>query len=175
MKKFIIAVIIPVICGILIGFYFFSKQKNNEAKPESTWTTYQNNEYGFKLSYPKKLEQTGNFKKFYNLSNSWMFEAMDTPSKGIPLVSIIIYRIENKPYYPRYYDVELRIGASKNPKDIKNCYKSIQDIKPSSKEINGNLFTVYDIQDAAMMQYIQGRSFRIIRNNTCFALERLKT
>ena len=33
-------------------------------------------------------------------------------TNGKPVVSIVVYRIENESTYPRYFDAELRIGVS---------------------------------------------------------------
>lgn len=64
--------------------------------------------------------------------------------------------IENAPYYPRYFGAELRIGASKDEKDVKNCLvSSYNSLPPTTQVINGVTFRIFPIQDAAMMQYIQ--------------------
>ena len=41
--------------------------------------------------------------------------------------------------------------------------------------INGITFNKLIIQDAAMMQYLEGISYRTVHNGMCFAIEQLKT
>ena len=57
-----------------------------------------------------------------------------------------------------------------------NYDQYITSNSPTKKElINGITFNKLVIQDAATMQYVEGTSYRIIYNDTCFAIEQLKT
>lgn len=86
-------------------------------------------------------------------------------------------RLENKNSYPLYFDAETRVGVSTDPGEVAHCTGGLtdQDISGSTITINDIPFTVYTIQDAAMMQYIEGLSYRTVHNNTCYVIEQLKT
>ena len=121
------------------------------------------------------IEET--FTIYHHLSDTWRYSAAGD-SGGKPILSIIVYRVENESTYPRYFGAELRIGASTDINDVGNCLNYDQYItssSPTEKElINGITFNKLVIQDAATMQYVEVISYRTIYNNTCFAIEQLK-
>lgn len=114
------------------------------------------------------------FTSFYILPSTRTAEA-DPASTGKIIVSIISARLENEASYPRYFDTEVRVSISTGTTEVANCTKDTQDNAPTSEIINGISFITYPIQDAAMMQYIEGKSYRTIHNGTCFVIEQLKT
>ena len=142
------------------------------------WKTYIDEDYNFKIQYPEMLSIEKTFTNYHNLIDTWRYGATED-SGGKPVLSIVVYRVENENSYPRYFGTELRIGVSNSSYDIENCLNYDQDIISNSsietEVINGFTFNKLVIQDAATMQYVEGISYRIIHNDTCFAIEQLKT
>ena len=144
------------------------------SKAEPQLDVYTDDNYGFSVSYPKDLKVENVFKQYYVLSNGWRAGA-DTQPGEKPLVSFPIYRTESNNSYPRYFAAEVRIGVSSNPQDVKDCLvDSIFGAASTTEDINGIDFTVYAIADAAMMQYMGGKSYRTVHNGLCYAVEQLK-
>lgn len=152
------------------------KPKANTAKVSPEMPVFKNDRYGFEINLERGLKTQMPFKMFYMLSNRWCYGA-DEKSKGQPIVSIPIYQVENKDAFPRYFSAEVRIGASADPEDVKNCLKRPGTSMAASKvaNIGGLKFLAFPIAEAGMMQYVSGTSYRIIHNNTCFAIEQLKS
>lgn len=139
---------------------------------------YKNFNYGFSINYPKTTKPETDFRAFYLLSNQWRAKA--TPEyRGTPVLSFVVFREDNNTKYPKqyplYFSAEVRIGVST---DIKNCYvkdAGYTNQKVTDVTINGTTWKRFSFADAAMMQYVQGESYRTVRNNTCFVLEQIKT
>lgn len=142
---------------------------------EQTGLTYLNDKYGFSVSYPEQIVPvTSTFETFYQLADNWSMVGNAT-TKGKLLVSIPIYRVENKDSYPGYYSAEVRVGVSGDPKDLKNCLVSSSLTgAPETKLVNGETFTLIPVANSGMSQYLVGYSYRIVRNNLCYAIEQLK-
>ena len=191
MSKTSIFVVI-VALFLIIGSFFFhppSHQQNdvnsigNEPSTSVTpgtgtiaLATYTNPTYGFEIRYPMNLATSSEFKAYYALLESWRIGASDT-GKGVKLVSIISKRIENENSYPRYFDAEVRVSASKDKADVTDCYKNDtghDDTTVGEKVINGVTWKTFTLDDAAMMQYLAGTSYRTIHNGACVVMEHIK-
>ncbi len=138
--------------------------------------SYINNTYGFKIDIPKGFTASTSFKGFYHIQPNWRFDASET--SGTPLLSILAKRIENgeENLYPRYYDAEIRIGVSEDPTEVANCLKAVGNpTPPTDVEINGTIFKRFDLSSAAMMQYLRGESYRLVKDGACIAIERFET
>ncbi len=148
---------------------------NPPVTQQTGFKTYTNANYGFEFTYPENLTPLNTFNAYNHLGSTWRFQAPDT-SKGIPVVSILAYRVENIPNYPRYFDTEMRIGVSKDPADVRDCLLPDPDntITPTQQTINGVTVSVIPIEDSGMMQYLEGTSYRVVHNGMCFAIEQLK-
>ena len=173
-----VLVILIVAAIEIIGAFIFYKIYS--PKPRSGLSVYNNVKYGFSLEYPDKLIPQKTFKSFYHLSNKWRAEIFTDNPKGVPVVSIPIFQIDNNTgvykSYPLYYDVEVRVGVSDDPSDVKNCLISTQESATSTiVTINGTDFWKFDLSNAGMMQYLKGYSYRTIHNNECFVMEQLAT
>ena len=145
-----------------------------ESKAEPQLNVYTDNTYGFEISYPKNLVAENVFKQYYVLSDKWRAGGGELNGEK-PLLAIPVFRTESDNSYPRYFAAEARIGVSSDPQDVKDCLKdNIYGAVKSLENINGINFVVYAIQDAAMMQYLGGKSYRVVHNNLCYAIEQLK-
>lgn len=187
-KKYIlVSVILSLLIIVSAVFYFFENSRllKTQSIQILRASTYVNKEYGFEIRYPSNFTATTTFQRYYALGDSWRADALlddNDKSRGESLVSIPVYRVDNHTggayvSYPLYYDAELRIGASSDPKDVQTCLLSTNEILPetgSTEMINGITFSKFIIQNAGMSQYIGGVSYRTIHNNICFAVEQLK-
>lgn len=141
------------------------------------WKTYTNDEYGFEIKYPKDLQTETTFKIYYFLSDYWRVGASGETS-GKPIISIVVYRVESDNSYPRYFDAELRIGVSSDPQDLATFTSIGQDDNNASvsvEVINDITFHKFLIENAGMMQYLEGISYITTHNGMCFAVEQLAT
>jgi hypothetical protein len=104
--------------------------------------------------------------------------------KGVPVVAIPVYRIDNnkdgvatgKPF-PLYYDAEVRVGVSADATEVKNCLANDPGFTSQKTEdvtIDGVAFKKFSFQDAAMMQYVEGNSYRAVHNGKCYAIEQVR-
>ena len=184
MKKIIIS---ALICSALIlagcgrktpATNMYNNASNSGETIVSISTTggfYTNDQYGFMFYYPKNSVVTNNFRAFYNMPVSWMVQS--SSKGGVPVISVVNARMEHETSYPREFNAETRIGVSTDPGDVATCLKNTdQPDQTGWKEtINDIEYMVYPIQDAAMMHYLEGMSYRTVHNNTCYAIEQVKT
>lgn len=195
MNRNIIFVLL-ILIGLSLGFYVYNSSyrnavlnKNSSDTSSSTDSkisigsttdikTYENEDLGFTISYPSGYIVTKDFKGFYHIPPYWSFSAINDTT-GTPILGIISKRIDNgdKNVYPRYFDSEVRIGTSSDKKEVTNCLVNTSGNTTPGKDvtINGVVFKKFDISNAAAMQYLVGESYRVVHNNTCFAVERFKT
>lgn len=140
--------------------------------------TYTNGTYKFTFSYPKEY-QTEAFSNFYELNNNdWRVKA-SSAKRGTPVIAIPVFRIDQGSIatgkkYPLFFTAEVRIGISN---DTAQCYSpddGYTNQKINSVVIGGVTFKKFDFQDAAMMKYVAGSSYRTIRNNKCYVIEQIK-
>jgi len=183
--------LLVIIVAVAVGYKFWFSVEQQPAviptinlpvvTPVNPLNTYNNDQFGFSLSYAKELTPETAFKQFYALSNNWRaYPAPD--SKGTPVVAIPVFRIDHggvatgQPY-PLYFSAEVRVGVSSDPKDVTDCLKNdagFTDQKVTDTVINGIPFKQFEIGDAAMMQYVKGVSYRAVYNSACYAIEQLK-
>lgn len=152
---------------------------NQASWTTQTWTqatnskTYTNDKYWFSIDYPSTATIKDSFDIFYLLGNKWSAnENINTTWQSI--VSIITSEIKQENSFPRYYSSQLRIWLSKDSTDIKNCTNLPNSQSLTWKSIGWQKFAAYSLDDAAMMQYMWWISYRIIHNNTCFVIEKIK-
>jgi hypothetical protein len=144
--------------------------------PKTQLSTYNDDRYGFTISYPMTIIPQKSFEKYYFLSDNWIAGNPQDVS-GSPVLSIPVYRVTNEKTFPRYWDVEVRIGINTNQIYLKTfltkSYSASQPLRTES--INGITFSVFPIEDAGMMQFVSGYSYRTIHNNIGYAIELIKT
>lgn len=139
---------------------------------------YSNSEYGFTLRFPPYINPHNSFSTFHNLTNNWRVNASQVnQGKGIvefPVYSVDQGSIATGKSYPLFFLAELRVGVSPN---VKECYSTdpgYTNQVVTNVNINGVTFKKFSWSDGAMMQYIQGESYRTIHNNMCYVLEQIK-
>lgn len=140
--------------------------------------TYTNGIYKFTLSYPKEY-QIEPFATFYQLNNvDWRVKA-STSKRGVPVISIPVFRLDQGTIvkgkkYPLYFTAEVRVGVSP---DTAQCYSpddGYVNQKISSVLIGGITFKKFDFEDAGMMKYVRGSSYRTVHANMCYVIEQVR-
>lgn len=139
---------------------------------------YANSEYNFTLRFPPTVTPQSYFTTFYNLASNWRLNAGQA-NQGKAVVAFPVFRLDQGgevkgKMYPLFYVAELRVGVSPN---VKECYATdigYTNQKVTNVTINGVTFKKFSFQDAAMMKYIQGESYRTVHNNMCYVLEQIK-
>jgi hypothetical protein len=136
---------------------------------------YTNGQYGFSLFYPSTMKAQATFDSQYHLPATWRVNALPNAT-GTPIVAIVGYTTTSSNSFPRYFETEVRVGASADPSELATCEKPGNgESSLPDKVINGVSWKAFSLQDAGMMQYLQGISYRTIHDDTCFALEQVET
>jgi hypothetical protein len=141
--------------------------------------TYSNATYGFTISYPKELNAQP-FNNFNQLNqNDWRYAAT-LAKRGTPVISIPVVEFSrgngvatNQPY-PLFYTAQVRVGVST---DTAQCYakddgytnQTVTDVT-----INGVAFKKFIFGSAATMKYVNGASYRTVRNKMCYVIEAIQ-
>jgi hypothetical protein len=134
---------------------------------------YTTGQYGFSIFYPSSLHVVNSFDTQYLLPNSWRSNAVAT---GTPILEILGYQTTSTTSYPRYFESEIRIGRSDDPKELAACsVAGAEESKKGDTEIGGEDWKTFSLGDNAMMQYVQGTSYRTVHDGYCYALEQLET
>jgi len=179
--------LIIIILVLTVAYLVYTNQSIDNLK------TYKNTEYGFTIQYPKNLTAESAFRAYpyyssYNSEeysttlNFWKTDA-DSQDMGKEIVSIPVYSYapNNNPILPHIY-IDVRIGASAWPEDVKNCYKLRPEYEPYEKNfvtqvINGVEFKVFTdtLGGRGRHSYLSAESYRTIHNNICYVIERIRT
>lgn len=145
------------------------------------WKTYVNKKFGIAISYPPNLSPSPTFSEYYLLNNYW--SAVDSGSMNqknqFSVIEIPVY------YFPKQsfliYFTAIRIGVSKDPVDVGNCYGKNQSNLDSPARthtivtFNHQKFHTSIIEDAALGSYLHGISYRIKHKEACYAVEMIET
>jgi hypothetical protein len=148
---------------------------NTGSAPLTGLSIYTNGQFGFSIFYPGTLKTEALFDTQYHLPSTWRVNALQNAT-GTPIISIVGYQTTNTNSFPRYFETEVRVGASADPHELAVCEKpgngeaSLPDMI-----INGVTWKAFSLEDAGMMQYLKGVSYRIIHDKTCYALEEIET
>lgn len=135
---------------------------------------YQSDEYKLSLTVPAEMTLQDRFKKGYLLTDQWRFDD-GNPNRGPGRALLQVTAADFKTdAFPRYFSATLRIGVSQAAKAISNCYKAgpLGKLKPVT--IQGVEYDVFPIEDVAMNHVVEGKSYRTVRNGTCYAIEIVK-
>ncbi|MDB5189093.1 MAG: hypothetical protein JWL82_50 [Parcubacteria group bacterium] len=184
-----IVILCAVIVAIAFSFVFYMVHSKNTGMPPissvasstpvdlSGQAIFTDGEHGFSIVYPEKYQTDPTFATSYHLPATWRVNALPNAT-GTPIFTIISYRIKNDSSYPRYFDAEVRIGASSDPKELARCEKPATDQNEQALPdvtLGTTKFKVFSFGDAAMMQYEKGISYRVVHDSTCIAIEQLQT
>jgi hypothetical protein len=121
------------------------------------------------------MKTSKTFDMQYHLPATWRVNALPNAT-GTAIFEVIGYSTTSSSSFPRYFETEVRVGASADPSELAACDKpSNGESSLPDKIINGITWKVFTMQDAGMMQYLQGTSYRTIHDKTCFALEKIET
>ena len=136
---------------------------------------YTNGEYGFSIFYPATSKVQTSFDSTYHLPSTWRVDAL-SDATGTPIVEIIAYQTKSNTSFPRYFETEVRIGVSSDPKEIAACDSAgDEETALPSAAFGGATWHVFSLQDAGMMQYAQGISYRTVHDGDCVALEQVES
>ena len=144
--------------------------------PDRGMAIFTDGEHGFSLVYPEKYTTEYIFTSFYHLPATWRANALPGAT-GTPIISITGYRVEQAHAYPRYFDTEIRIGASKDPKELARCEKTaLEQAEQRLPDVTFGSSTLkaFSFESAGMMQYVKGISYRVLRDGSCIAIEQLQ-
>ena len=138
---------------------------------------YTNGTYGFSLFYPEAAIVEYGFDEKYRLGKAWRVNALPD-AQGMPVVAIIPYATESPDSYPRYFYAMVRVGASMDPAELERCETAARDQGETALPdavIGGKTWKAFAFQDAGMMQYVRGISYRVVHEDRCIALEKVVT
>lgn len=138
---------------------------------------YTNGTYGFAIFYPEAARIEYAFSPDYHLGTQWRAYALPE-STGTAILAIIPYSIRSEVSFPRYFNAMVRIGASEDPDEIARCEKPSEDQGEealSDVSIGGHVWKAFSFEDAGMMQYASGISYRTLHEGRCIAMEQVRT
>ena len=138
---------------------------------------YTNGTYGFSVFYPDDALISYEFDSSYHLGTLWRANALPA-GEGVPIVAIVPYQVTNDTAYPRYFNAMVRIGASTNPDEVARCEEVAEEqgeTKLPDVTIQGHTWSAFSFQSAGMMQYAEGVSYRTIFEDSCIAMEKVRT
>lgn len=138
---------------------------------------YTNGRYGFSVVYPETATVDYSFSPHYHLGSTWRANAL-SDATGTPIVAFITYQTESDHTYPRYFIAQVRIGASSDPKELAACEERTADQGETALpdvSLNGTIFKAFAFENAGMMQYARGVSYRALLNGSCIAIEKIQT
>lgn len=169
----IILAVLAVLVVAAVWYWGWPDAFSKKPGQPDGWVRYRNAEYGFSIAYPPGLTPQFRFDQYYHLSGAWRADFSE-PGNGIALVSIPVIKMRNENHYPRYFTAEVRVGVSADERDVVNCLVAPFGSSLGKEDFSGTQFSVFPIESAGMMQYSSGRSYRIVRDGKCFAIEALK-
>lgn len=181
-KGWMLLAIIVALGAAVAAFVFLSQDTKPAETPEAPlpdagdltgMVIYASGMHGFVISYPETAYFDESVAFSRDLANEW---ALGRP--GFPIVAIVSYTRTSDTSYPRDYAAFVRIGTSEKAGDVAACEKadtSLGEEPLPDREISGVLWKAFSYQDAAMMQYVKGVSYRTVHDGKCYALEKIAT
>ncbi|MBU0750373.1 hypothetical protein KKH15_02550 [Patescibacteria group bacterium] len=142
-----------------------------------TFSIYTNGEYGFSVMYPNSAIIDETFDQAYFLPSVWRMNALPTAT-GTPVLAIVTFVTESDHSYPRHFSSQVRIGASADPKEVARCEERATEqgeVELPDVTINGTAFKAFSFQDAGMMKYVRGVSYRTVHEGACIAMEAIES
>ncbi|HYF28999.1 MAG TPA: hypothetical protein VEA36_01375 [Candidatus Paceibacterota bacterium] len=133
---------------------------------------YTNGPYGFAITYPERAVVADAFASAH-LPSSWRVNAI---GEGNPIVSITTYATASEHAYPRHFEAVVRIGASTDVREVRECLRPTADRGETAlpdATFGGATWKVFSFGDAGMQRYVRGESYRTVHEGACVAIERI--
>lgn len=125
-------------------------------------------DYGIRITYPKRLDLRDGFERNYLSSDRWKAYANPNAAAGKAIVALIL------PGSNQVTAGELHIGVSRQAKALANC-TALPDAAVSGSRrqvtISGIPFVTFKARSAGMSHYMIVRSYRTVKNQTCYAVD----
>jgi hypothetical protein len=125
--------------------------------------------WGFRIDTPPGWTLRHDFQSSYLANGAWKtFAAPD--SQGQPVLSLAV------PGSNQVTDAEIRIGASRDPVEVRRCTEPPSTVVAGSvatQRINGVPFTTFEARDAAMSHRLDVRAWRAAHGGACYAIDLL--
>ncbi|HET9818997.1 MAG TPA: hypothetical protein VFP92_07540, partial [Rhodanobacteraceae bacterium] len=109
------------------------------------------------------------FESSYLANGAWKTYA-GPQSQGTPVVALVV------PGSNRITDAEIRIGVSKSAAEVGRCTAPPDAVRAGSlghQAIDGVEFTTSAASDAAMSHHLDVQSYRVVHDDTCYAIDLL--
>ncbi len=180
---FLIVAVLAIALSLGIAFSLFVSHKraiSYDSVASSSpnligMSLFSDGEFGFTVQYPQEFLTDYTFATYYHLSANWRANAL-AEGTGTPIISITSFRTKSDHAYPRYYDAEVRIGASHDPKELARCLVPAteqNEHQVADVRLGGTSFKAFSFESAGMMQYLRGVSYRTVHDGSCIAIEQL--
>ena len=131
--------------------------------------TFVSEAWNFRIDVPPGWTVRRDFQSSYLADGAWKsFASPD--SHGQPVAALSV------PDSNKITDAEIRIGASRDAKEVHGCTTPPTAVRPGSvatRIINGVTFTTFEAADAAMSHHLDVHAFRTVRNGACYAIDLL--
>lgn len=128
---------------------------------------YASGEHGFSVAYPAgaTLEE--------GYEGPWRANALPEVA-STNILSITTYSTENQSSYPRYYYTVVKVGFSSDSREVAECLspRNGEAALPDTM-LGDTTLKTFSFEDAGMMQYMRGESYRALYEGKCFAIERI--
>lgn len=138
------------------------KSMEQATGPESEMQAYTNDEYGFSLEF------SADFIKLSDDDNARLPWSYGSERAGRRLLTLQLPQA----FMPKtnFADASVTVGVSADKAEIGGC--TIGDTEPAIvRSVNGTTFTELDFSGVAAGNLYTTKSYRVVRNNVCLALE----
>jgi hypothetical protein len=135
----------------------------------SRGNTFASAAWGFRIDVPAGWTVRRDFGSRYLANDAWKsFAAPD--SHGQPVLALSLPGSNN------ITDAEIRIGASRDARELRGCTTPPAAVRPGSLEtrhVHGVPFAYFEAADAAMSHHLLVHAYRTVLGGTCYAIDLL--
>ena len=127
------------------------------------------NPWGFRIDVPSGWSLRQDFQSSHLANDAWKTFAA-TDSRGEAVLSLIV------PGSNSITDAEIRIGASRDPAEVRRCTEPPSAAVAGSvttQRVNGVPFRTFEARDAAMSHHLDVQSWRVVHDGACYAIDLL--
>ena len=162
-KEFLVVIIILAVIAAVSYVAVKHNSSGGATNKSDAITAYIDQQYGFRIQYPSTLSATSTFSSSYLLPDYWNIYARE--GTGDQVVDIVYPNSNN------ILSAEVRIGGSTEPIGVGSCFDFDSNFATSTIMINGVRFVRSTAADAAMSHFSSVKSFRILHNGACIAID----